>query len=266
MLGVAWVELYAAGAEQEEWPAESAHGGAGISECYFSNFQSCDLSDGSCDKTLIIISQEVLAWLRIPSNRNRYLDDLVWLIHDRFHIVCSTTTMSKMKRKWLRVIEHEETGRQLDETTRKQFLETHPDLRLLQQHTPTIQAQATDANQNNYHTLNAEANPIPDGLHDTLNNEQMHNLPQSDQHQNQDPYHDSHPNETFPNHQDQSIHPDLMLSFSQPTDTQSQKQEQEFLDPPDIDARLERQIQDEIANATATATAAAAVAVAEGGR
>jgi hypothetical protein len=72
-------------------------------------------------------------WLRTPNNRTRYLDDLVWLIHDRFGIVCSTTTMSKMKRKWLRVIEYEETGRPLDETTRQSLLETHPDLDILQQ-------------------------------------------------------------------------------------------------------------------------------------
>lgn len=77
--------------------------------------------------------QEVRDWLRKLENRSRYLDDLVWLIHDRFGIVCSTTTMSKMKRKWLRVIEYEETGRPLDETTRQSLLETHPDLDILQQ-------------------------------------------------------------------------------------------------------------------------------------
>lgn len=53
---------------------------------------------------------EVHTWLRNPSNRQCYLDDLVWLIHDRFGIVCSTTTMSKLKRKWLAVIESEEGG------------------------------------------------------------------------------------------------------------------------------------------------------------
>ena len=39
--------------------------------------------------------------------------------------------MSKMKRKWLRVIEYEETGRPLDEVTRESLLETHPDLPIL---------------------------------------------------------------------------------------------------------------------------------------
>ncbi|WPG99257.1 Hypothetical protein R9X50_00206800 [Acrodontium crateriforme] len=75
---------------------------------------------------------EVREWLRDPKNRTRYLDDLVWLIHDRFGIVCSTTTMSKMKRKWLRVIESEESGQPLDEATRKLVTETHPDLPVLQ--------------------------------------------------------------------------------------------------------------------------------------
>lgn len=70
-------------------------------------------------------------WLRKPENRTRYLDDLVWLIHDRFGIVCSTTTMSKMKRKWLRVIEYEETGCPLDVATRNSLLETHPGLPIL---------------------------------------------------------------------------------------------------------------------------------------
>lgn len=41
--------------------------------------------------------------------------------------------MSKMKRKWLRVIEYEETGVPIDELTRQQLLETHPDLPLLHQ-------------------------------------------------------------------------------------------------------------------------------------
>ena len=39
--------------------------------------------------------------------------------------------MSKMKRKWLRVIEYEETGRPLDAATRESLLETHPDLPIL---------------------------------------------------------------------------------------------------------------------------------------
>ncbi len=39
--------------------------------------------------------------------------------------------MSKMKRKWLRVIEYEETGRPIDEVTRTSLLETHPDLPIL---------------------------------------------------------------------------------------------------------------------------------------
>ncbi|KAM3421250.1 hypothetical protein BST61_g1656 [Cercospora zeina] len=79
---------------------------------------------------------EVREWLRDPKNRSRYLDDLVWLIHDRFGIVCSTTTMSKMKRKWLRVIEFEENGTPIDNMTRSQLMETHPDLPAL--HAPVV--------------------------------------------------------------------------------------------------------------------------------
>ena len=41
---------------------------------------------------------------------------MVWCIHDRFGMVCSTTTCSKIKRKWLRVIEAEERGEHLDPT------------------------------------------------------------------------------------------------------------------------------------------------------
>lgn len=39
--------------------------------------------------------------------------------------------MSKLKRKWLRVIEYEETGNPLDQNTRNSLLETHPDLPVL---------------------------------------------------------------------------------------------------------------------------------------
>ncbi|TKA71577.1 hypothetical protein B0A55_07668 [Friedmanniomyces simplex] len=74
---------------------------------------------------------EVRDWLRDPKNRNRYLDDLVWLIHDRFGIVCSTTTMSKLKRKWTRVIESEESGQPLEDSIRAQVMETHPNLPML---------------------------------------------------------------------------------------------------------------------------------------
>ena len=72
--------------------------------------------------------QEVRDWLRAPQNRSCYLDDLVWLLHDRFGIVCSTTTMSKLKRKWLQVIDYEETGLPLDAATRTALRETHPGL------------------------------------------------------------------------------------------------------------------------------------------
>ena len=41
--------------------------------------------------------------------------------------------MSKLKRKWLRVIEYEEDGRPLDTTTWNALQETHPDLPILQQ-------------------------------------------------------------------------------------------------------------------------------------
>ncbi|GAB1733312.1 hypothetical protein NU195Hw_g5575t1 [Hortaea werneckii] len=75
---------------------------------------------------------EVRNWLRDPKNRGRYLDDLVWLIHERYGVVCSTTTMSKMRRKWLKVVECEETGGVLDDETRKAVWETHPDLEVLQ--------------------------------------------------------------------------------------------------------------------------------------
>ncbi len=74
----------------------------------------------------------VREWLRDPKNRKRYLDDLVWLIHDRFEIVCSTTTMSKLKRKWSRVIESEESGQPLEDSIRAQVMETHPNLPLLE--------------------------------------------------------------------------------------------------------------------------------------
>jgi len=86
--------------------------------------------------------QEVRDWLANPQNRGRYLDDLVWLIHDRFDIVCSTTTMSKLKRKWVRAIECEETGQPLDDATRALLMETHPNLPLLHQQSSSTAAPA----------------------------------------------------------------------------------------------------------------------------
>ncbi|KAK1058357.1 hypothetical protein LTR74_013475 [Friedmanniomyces endolithicus] len=83
----------------------------------------------------VLTAEQELAvreWLRDPKNRKRYLDDLVWLIHDRFEIVCSTTTMSKLKRKWSRVIESEESGLPLEDGIRAQVMETHPTLPLLE--------------------------------------------------------------------------------------------------------------------------------------
>jgi hypothetical protein len=59
-------------------------------------------------------TQEIRIWLQDGENRERFLDDMVWLIHDRFGMVCSTTTCSKIKRKWLKVIEAEERGETLD--------------------------------------------------------------------------------------------------------------------------------------------------------
>lgn len=41
--------------------------------------------------------------------------------------------MSKMKRKWLRVIDFEENGTPIDDSTRQQLMETHPDLPVLHQ-------------------------------------------------------------------------------------------------------------------------------------
>lgn len=60
--------------------------------------------------------QEIRDWLKDPKNRGRFLDDMVWFIHDRFGMVCSTTTCSKIKRKWVKVIEAEERGESLDPT------------------------------------------------------------------------------------------------------------------------------------------------------
>lgn len=47
-----------------------------------------------------------------------------------------------MKRKWLRVIEFEETGQPIDDLTRSQLMETHPDLPVL--HESAAAATETD--------------------------------------------------------------------------------------------------------------------------
>lgn len=169
--------------------------------------------------------QEVRDWLRKPENRTRYLDDLVWLIHDRFGIVCSTTTMSKMKRKWLRVIEYEETGRPLDATTRDSLLETHPDLPVL--HDPAAVASEQD-------TMLDEQ-------------QQQHDFQQpqyQDGQQQQHPYH---------NGQMGGAPPAMMMAapetYPQAHAGVQQDLQQHVPIEPQIDSQLEQQIQREIATA-----------------
>lgn len=57
--------------------------------------------------------------------------------------------MSKMKRKWLRVIEFEENGTLIDDLTRQQLLETHPDLPVLAQSAAAAEAQRQQQVQDN---------------------------------------------------------------------------------------------------------------------
>lgn len=163
MPSATWHKLYAQGVEQEEWSAQGAHCGTRVGKSIASLSRLSPALElqwqfsravllfhvsfhrlQTCLKALSFPSltppQEVCEWLRDRKNRTRYLDDLVWLIHDRFGIVCSTTTMSKMRRKWIRVIDFEENGTPIDESTRAQLMETHPDLPLLhQQEVPQAQ-------------------------------------------------------------------------------------------------------------------------------
>ncbi|KAK5137449.1 hypothetical protein LTR08_008427 [Meristemomyces frigidus] len=126
---------------------------------------------------------EVRDWLRDPKNRNRYLDDLVWLIHDRFKIVCSTTTMSKLKRKWLRVIECEETGQPIDNDTRALLMETHPGLPILQAPVMplahTLEQASVAGTQEVTPLRQAEPQPQDDAEHDGPDND--HDRPQRGQ-------------------------------------------------------------------------------------
>lgn len=63
--------------------------------------------------------------------------------------------MSKMRRKWIRVIEFEENGTPIDENTRAQLLETHPDLPLLQQQHHQQQSHVPQAQMGTMGTLEA---------------------------------------------------------------------------------------------------------------
>ncbi|SMY20908.1 unnamed protein product [Zymoseptoria tritici ST99CH_1A5] len=146
---------------------------------------------------------EVSAWLRDPKNRTRFLDDLVWLIHDRFGIVCSTTTMSKMKRKWLRVIDYEENGTPIDDTTRAQLEETHPDLPLLHQPHAPVAEMGSMASGLESDGMGMQQ-PLPPQM------EQQHPHPQLEQ-QHQDPLIEQHQLDDH-SHLDQTQHAD----FSQP--------------------------------------------------
>jgi hypothetical protein len=223
---------------------------------------------------------------------------LVWLIHDRFHIVCSTTTMSKMKRKWLRVIEFEESGQPIDEVTRQQLLETHPDLPLLQG-TSATSTHPMDHREHHSHGLGSAINhesgelltPIDDPSQDLPQDEnsnphpfdQQQPLPsQQDLHLHHTPFPEqelppdlilssSHlqPFPSQPNHDD-AIQPDLAehTHTLQPPDhifpdnqidlSISGQEDRLHSPPPQIDTRLERRIHDEIATANAAVVTAAA--------
>lgn len=91
--------------------------------------------------------------------------------------------MSKMKRKWLRVIEYEENGTPLDDLTRAQLEETHPDLPLLHQPTASMvppQAQMhalpTDVDVSvsvQMHAAQAQAQAMQDALQAQMGASQM---------------------------------------------------------------------------------------------
>lgn len=72
--------------------------------------------------------------------------------------------MSKMKRKWLHVIEFEENGTPIDDVTRAQLMETHPDLPVLQQSAapPAEMAGSSKTDANVDSNLDAQLN-LPDG-------------------------------------------------------------------------------------------------------
>ena len=125
--------------------------------------------------------------MRDPKNRNRYLDDLVWLIHDRFNIVCSTTTMSKLKRKWMHVLEAEESGEPLDEAARAQVMETHPNEPILQR-TGVPQAsmiQSTQAPTEEQQAESEQSGPAPQPSHYSL----PHHDPSQQRQQQHHPHH-----------------------------------------------------------------------------
>lgn len=99
-----------------------------------------------------MVMQEIRNWLKDPKNRERFLDDMVWFIHDRFGMVCSTTTCSKIKRKWVKVIEAEERGEQLDpmiaqeqvrqdafRVGKKPAAKVHPEIELDRPEQPPVQ-------------------------------------------------------------------------------------------------------------------------------
>jgi hypothetical protein len=75
---------------------------------------------------------------------------MVWFIHDRFGMVCSTTTCSKIKRKWLRVIEAEERGEHLDPAEAQEQVRREA-FRVGKKSSPTSRKQEGSASQADVH-------------------------------------------------------------------------------------------------------------------
>lgn len=154
--------------------------------------------------------------------------------------------MSKMKRKWLRVIECEESGQPIDDATRELLMETHPTLPIRQgSHVPAAPMMMQQQQQ-------PSAHPYPDAPPPTGKYEPQiePELQAHGQNQIDARLHDQQPPQP-------QIEPSLQAHGQYPMDVRLQPHPPHF-DPhmqqqpqhlPQIDSQLEQQLQREIATA-----------------
>jgi hypothetical protein len=159
--------------------------------------------------------------------------------------------MSKMKRKWLRVIDYEENGTPIDETTRAQLEETHPDLPLL--HQPQAHHSAPVAEMGDVGSMVGGLDSDGTGMG---MQQPLPHLDQQLEHQHQQHQHHPQLDQALQQHQ----HLDQSHQQHQPLDHQLHQHQQQLQSPqhqqleqsmnmfqqpthdPQIDAQLEQQM------------------------
>lgn len=160
--------------------------------------------------------------------------------------------MSKLRRKWLRTIESEESGQPIDDATRALLLETHPDLPILglqqQGSAPAAQmVQPSPAQMMHPTQPEPEAEGPQDMSHLHQQNDDMSLLHEPPPDRHTDPQLQALQAQMQPQI---DLPPQIDPQFSIPHQQHLDQQhlDQQHLDQQHLDAQLEQQLQHELAS------------------